>query len=127
MKIDWIAVARDAILVYLLRFLGGLVVSAVIGTGDEVAAARNWWDVGLMAVGFCIVACVTRTHRFRHLVPVALAVWLLAGIDLYRSGAGSIATWLVYLVWTPLAMLVGGGASFLIVRERSTEPPSATS
>ena len=124
MKIEWLTVARDAIIVQLVRFAGGLLVGVAAGGSGPSDLARNRWDLLLMIVGFCVVGCLRRTRRMAHLGVVAGGVWLITGANLLTADL-SVAAWIRYVLPIALASLLGGGASLLIVRSPRAEPPAS--
>ena len=124
MVLDWKGVARDVGIVFVLTFLGGLVVGFTTSlTGAEVnilAVALS--NIVFGTVGFTISGCIVKTSRFRHLFQVALGVWLLSLINV-ALGLVDIQQWLVSILSVLLMMGMGGGLSYLFVRAPHAEPP----
>ena len=117
MVLDWKALARDVGIVFVLTFLGGLVVGFTSSlTGVEVnILAIALSNIVFGTVGFTISGCIVKTNRFRHLYQVALGVWLLSFINV-AFGMVDIQRWLVSILSVLLMMGMGGGLSYLFVR-----------
>jgi hypothetical protein len=123
MKIEWRTVLRDALAVLLLGFLGALFGGALGGEANGGLQAPS--VIVLMAGGFCVSGCLAKRARFKHLVLVAVAVWLIGKIaSAISTGAFSLLP-LNDLVGIFVAMLLGGLISLAIVRSPpSAEPPA---
>ena len=125
MVLDWKGVARDVGIVFVLTFLGGLVVGFTTSlTGAEVnilAVALS--NIVFGTVGFTISGCIVKTNRFKHLYQVALGVWLLSLINV-AFGMVDIQQWLLSILSVLLMMGMGGGLSYLFVRAPHAEPPA---
>ena len=118
--IQWKALIRDAIIVLILTFLGGFVIgiaSAGRAMAMEVIGISN---MIFMIVGFTVSGCIAKVNRFRHLLHVAVAVWLLSVFNVlfYAIGLGQ---WLLSIVAIVIAMLIGGGVSYIFVRTPKEE------
>ena len=113
-SVVWRVVIRDVVLWSILIQVGRLILRAagISGTSDSA------WNSLFGCLGFVIVGCLTPSRRFRHLVFVALGVWLLNGLInvLVVRGSVSIRLWLLNLLLLLLIMTVGGALSFLFVR-----------
>ena len=72
MALNWKGVARDVGIVFVLTFLGGLVVGLTSGlTGAEVnVIAIALSNIVFGTVGFTISGCIVKINRFRHLYQV---------------------------------------------------------
>ena len=122
MVLDWKGVARDVGIVFVLTFLGGLVVGF---TTSLMGAEVNILAIALSniifgTVGFTISGCIVKTNRFKHLYQVALGVWLLSLINV-AFGMVDIQQWLVSILSVLLMMGMGGGLSYLFVRTPKAE------
>lgn len=121
MKLNWLIVLRDVLMVLVIGTFGTLLLKFLVHGLGELALA-----VVMLSVGFCISGCLVREGRFKHLLVVALGVWLL------RLGMGLISrpdyapSMLIGLVIVFVAMLVGGLLSFAFVRPGPgpSPPPS---
>ncbi len=125
MAIEWKGVARDVAIVFVLTFLGGLVVGFTSSlTGGEVnVLAIALSNIIFGTVGFTISGCIVKINRFRHLYQVALGVWLLSLVNV-ALGLVDIQQWLVSILSVLLMMGMGGGLSYLFVRTPPVEPPA---
>ena len=78
MKAYWQLVLRDSALLWVITFWGAFSTRAYIGYLQSFNREPNLSPldisaIGLFAtapVGFCIIGCLTKTHRFRHLLIV---------------------------------------------------------
>jgi hypothetical protein len=116
MKVDWRIVARDALIVLLILWVGNYALAAVMG--DTTGTAAGLAKVVVMAVGFCISGCLfkAREGRVKHIALVALVAWGISFINLFTSPGRNILEW-VFSAW-PIAVgaAVGGGLSMVLVK-----------
>jgi hypothetical protein len=123
MKIGWRTVLRDALAVLLLGFLGALVGGAL--GGEENAGFQAPSVIVLMAAGFCVSGCLVKGARFKHLVFVAIGVWLIGTITSAISAGGAFVLSLGSVAQIFAAMLLGWLISLAVVRPPpSAEPPA---
>ncbi len=124
MAIEWKGVARDVGIVFMLTFLGGLVVGFTASlTGAETnITAIALSNIVFGTVGFTISGCIVKLNRFKHLSQVALGVWLLSLINV-AFGLVDIQQWLASILSVLLMMGLGGGLSYLFVRTPPAEQP----
>jgi apolipoprotein N-acyltransferase len=138
MKIKWLHVVRDIVVVWGVTSIGGLLVwMAMANQGKEITLGAIWLTCLLAnTVAFCFVGCLTPKQRCKHLVCVAIGVWLTyITINVYQQGAVpwgnarmaavfvGMALGVVAMVFVP--MVIGGVLSYLFVRtpkESSAEP-----
>jgi hypothetical protein len=122
MKIEWRTVLRDALGVLLLGFLGALVGGALGGEANVSFQAPS--AIVLMAAGFCVSGCLVKRARFKHLVLVAIGVWLIGTISSAISAGEPPVLSLASVVQIFTAMLLGWLISLAVVRPPpSAEPP----
>jgi hypothetical protein len=117
MRFDWIVILRDSFIVLLLGTVGIYVAGLL--SGVSVGGVTIGVMAGLSS-GFCLVGCLTKLERLKHLGMVALVAWVVgSGINL-ATGRTSIA-WVFSwgLLVCALALLLGGGLSFAIARPRA--------
>jgi hypothetical protein len=118
MKVDWLTVTRDVLLILVVLFLivaglayavGGLDLNAAFGAGFLA-----------MTIGFLASGCLSPKARFSHLPFVAVGVWLLGTIlNTITRGFPIEAVWQMGLrsVLPVLgSMLLGGALSLAIVK-----------
>lgn len=119
MDIKWRAVIRDVLIIFALTFLGGFVAgfaTALAGSAIEfniMAIAVS--NVIFMVVGFTISGALAKENRFKHLLHVAIGVWLSSLINVAFFGT-TLANWVFSIAFVIIAMGIGGALSFLFVR-----------
>jgi hypothetical protein len=133
-KIEWKALGRDVLIVWLLTNLGGAVVgfagAALVGPGSlanprvQLTLAFSNFIFGI--VGFTIAGALKKNDRFRHLFLVAFANWIISAPSLLFTPF-TLKQWLMSPVFLCVVLGVGGGLSLLLVPEprASSEPGSA--
>lgn len=117
----WRLVGRDAVLLYLLTFWGGV----VLGLAGFPPTPTNVTlfilvSASLLVMGFTIAGFATRYERRRYLPMVAASLWLLCAVNV-PLGFDSLSGWLSSLVAYLLYSALGGGMASLLVR--CTRPP----
>ncbi len=121
MKIDWLVVLRDTLMVVVLASLGTLGISVFL-------LGSPMWTGYLAAMimligGFTISGSLKGAGRFTHLSIVAVGVWVVALLNGWLREPERIpATVVVGLPIIFLAMLAGGLISLVI---RKSTAPSA--
>src|SRR5436190_21099776 len=117
MKISWKLLARDTAIVWVSQNLGGRVVvfmGALLVGRNAIADPRV--QMALMfsnfifgVVGFTIVGALVKTTRFRHLLLVAVCVWLIGASALLFMPI-TLQQWLVGgALFQVVIVLIGGG------------------
>jgi len=120
-------ILRDALIVVVLRGLGGFLVAAATACSDDPKSIQVVAQVLLMAVGFCIAGVLVKESRFKHLALVAVAVWLVSALNILMADL-TVVLWIKGILPTGVAMLLGGGASMLLARRSpaaAPEPPAS--
>jgi hypothetical protein len=113
-KIDWLTVLRDILMVVVLGALGTLGISMfLIGSAQWTQYLTVFV---LLTIGFAISGALKGAGRFKHLPIVALGVWCVNMLDSAvrepeRLPATASAIAIVFV-----AMLTGGLVSFAIKR-----------
>lgn len=112
-------VIRDVIIIWILTFIGGFIVGIINGLFDgfsivsTIAAATN---VLLSIVGFAISGCLAPPRRWRHLIFVAVGVWVTSFINVVLGD--SLSHWFLGgLVMVVISMPVGGALSYVFKRD----------
>lgn len=120
---NWKSVLRDALLIFLLTAVGGFLVAFFEGaTGGKAPPALSFaLSVVLAIFGFAISGSLTRVRRWRHLLTVAAAVWLLGLVNL-ALGANAIQ-WLSTGLPILIACGIGGALAALLIDARNNPPP----
>jgi hypothetical protein len=117
----WGRVVRDAVGIALLVGVGGLLVSALVGHGQgalpmPMVAASN---VALTVVGFVVAGALTRELRGRHLLAVAVLVWLIGIVNVPLLGI-TLAQWAASALAVLVAYLLGGAIASALFRPHSS-------
>jgi hypothetical protein len=117
MPFNFIAIARDVTVLFVLVFASSFLAVQLIGamgaeaTLDMIGLSSLFWGV----VGFTISGCLARGNRWRHLAVVALVFWLVCLVNVVL-GLTPVTTWAVGSVLILTMMGLGGGLSYLFVR-----------
>ncbi|MGI9592617.1 MAG: hypothetical protein ACR2P8_14695 [Myxococcota bacterium] len=124
MKIDWLVLVRDMLIVLTLGSLGTVAVTFALG------GLTPYVQLGvaflMIAIGFAISGWLKGAGRFKHLSLVAVGVWLVALLDTWLRAPERYPPIGAGLVIIVLAMLVGGAASLAFRRSpAAATPPSA--
>jgi len=120
----WGRVVRDAIGIALLVGVGGLLVSSVFGHGRgalpmPMVAVSN---VLLTLLGFVVAGALTRELRGRHLLAVAVLVWLIGIVNVPLLGI-TIAQWVASALAIFVAYLLGGAIASALFRPHPARGP----
>ena len=118
MKIDWLVVLRDVLMVVVLGTLGTLAVSVfLIGSAQWTQYLAVF---ALLTAGFAISGSLKGDGRFKHLPLVALGVWCVNMLDSALRAPERLPATAYALVIVLAAMLVGGVLSLAIKRPGAT-------
>jgi hypothetical protein len=121
MSNSWISIARDVAIVLFLTFIGGVIIG-IAGGGNLSMAALAISNLLMGSIGFCIAGCLTRVDRWKHLLVVAVIVWIFGLVNVAFFHV-TLIQWVFSAIAVLLMMAVGGGLSFLFVKETPPEPP----
>ncbi len=117
MHIRWAALIRDVSIVFGLVVASSFAAAQIIqAMGAEVTAgviglSNFFWGT----VGFTISGCLARVQRFKHLLMVAVGLWLVSFVNV-AMGLTPLLTQVAGLLLILLMMGLGGGLSYLFVR-----------
>jgi small neutral amino acid transporter SnatA (MarC family) len=114
--VNWKRVIRDAVLISLLTFVGGFLMS-FIGKASMLAVGAS--NIGLSIIGFAISGSLTRTNRLDHLLRVSILVWVICLVNLFFGA--SLTQWLSSSIAILFSCAVGGGISALIFRTKKDQ------
>jgi hypothetical protein len=116
----WKAIIRDVVIIWLLTGIGSFIIGiATIGSKmPMVAIALS--NIILGVIGFCISGCIIKDNRWKHLIIVAVFVWLTSLFNIIFLQA-SFSNWLFSIIIIFIMMAVGGGLSFLFVKPNRNE------
>jgi hypothetical protein len=110
------AVVRDVTIIFVLTFLGGLCVGIFAArwtvTALQFALGIALANIVFSIVGFAISGCLAHEPRWRHLVHVAIGVWLASLINVMFFGA-TILNWVTSSLLIVILMGIGGGVSYV--------------
>jgi hypothetical protein len=126
MPINWIAVARDVSIVFGLVLVSSFAAAYLIqAQGEEVTAlviglSNIFWGT----VGFAISGCLARIQRFKHLLIVAIGLWLVSFVNV-AMGLTQVQVWVAGFLLILTMMGLGGGLSYLFVRTPQAEQPAS--
>ena len=125
MPINWIAVVRDVSIVVGLVLVSSFAAAQLIqATGEEVTAlviglSNFFWGT----VGFTISGCLAKIQRFKHLLIVAIGLWLVSFVNV-AMGLTPVQMWAAGFLLILVMMGMGGGLSYLFVRTPQAAPSS---
>ena len=130
MKINWLRVVRDVAILLVLIAIGGFV--GAFGILDlSPWASRVCAGTTFGTLGFCLSGCLTPKNRWKHLLVVALVLWLTnwVALSLFMAwfnpvrfsqfGRPDIMVGGIFAV--AVMMLAGAGLSELFVPAREQE------
>jgi hypothetical protein len=114
-------VVRDALIIFVLTFVGGF----GIGVARGLYAVPENAYVFLIAcsnllfctIGFTISAARSPTHRWKHVLLVALCVWPMGLLNVFFGI--TLVQWFFGIIFILLTMALGGALSYLF-NSRST-------
>ena len=127
MHIRWAALIRDVSIVFGLVLASSFAAAQIIqAMGAEVTAgviglSNFFWGT----VGFTISGCLARVQRFKHLLMVAVGLWLVSFVNV-AMGLTPLLTQVAGLLLILLMMGLGGGLSYLFVQAPSAESATPT-
>ncbi|HLY58550.1 MAG TPA: hypothetical protein VKS60_23510 [Stellaceae bacterium] len=113
-------ILRDVLIIFGLTFLSGFVVGFLFafrgasGT-PAYAVALGLSNLVFGTVGFVISGCLAPPGRWRHLLLVAVGVWLLSLANVAFMGVPFLQ-WAFLVIPIAIIMGVGGGLSYLFRR-----------
>lgn len=123
MKIEWIRVLRDVLMVVVLATLG------TVGFGYLMVGQPVWTQYAAMLVilsaGFAVSGSLAGEGRFRHLAIVALGVWLVNVVDSLQQPERLPANIIQGFIAVGFAMGVGWAISLAIKRPAPPPAPPA--
>ena len=119
----WKAVIRDIIMIWILKSIGEIIID-VASAGSEIPlfAPIGFSIIFLVIIGFCISGCLIADNRWKHLIIVAVFVWLTSIVNIFfRPITFTFKNWLLSILITFIMMAIGCGLSFLFVRPRQNK------
>ena len=119
MKIKWLRVVRDVVILTIMLFIGGFIAGAAAG-GMPNTISLFVATLLMGTLGFCLCGCLTTENRWKHLFIVALGFWLTNFLPVIPN-INSLSAWVfsVFEVFVP--MLIGGFLASILVRGRKLE------
>lgn len=111
---NWKAIIRDVAIICGLTGLAGFVIAFVPGE-EFPTLALSMANFLFGTVGFIISGCLTKINRFRHMVKVAIGVWLISLVNIPLAGT-TLGRWFLSIIFILVMMVIGGRISFLFVK-----------
>jgi len=127
MPIRWIAVARDVSIVVGLVMVSSFAAAQIIqAMGEEVTAlpiglSNFFWGT----VGFAISGSLARVQRFKHLLIVAVGLWLVSFVNV-AMGLTPLPIWAAGFLLVLAMMGLGGALSYLFVGTPQLVQPASS-
>jgi len=116
MEIRWLRVARDVIIVSVIPAIGGFL--SLLAYQWKEIPYRMLWSVGtaLNVFAFCFVGCLTPDHRWKHLLCVAIGVWLTSCIIVvFLPSTSFYESYSVAVMWVWfVGMVLGCGSNVFV-------------
>ncbi len=116
----WKAVIRDIIMILLFTGIGGFVIGVATAGSKLQLGAIGLSNILLGIIGFCISGCLIADNRWKHLIIVAVFVWLTTIVNIF-IGPITFSNWLLSILPTFILMAIGCGLSFLFVRPQQNK------
>jgi len=113
MKIKWLRVVRDAVIVTVFLVIGGFIVGS---TGIVTIQSLTVSSLFLGTLGFCLCGCLTIENRWKHLFILALGVWLINCLPQLPSLPFSVLAWVLNVGIVFVPMIIGGALSSGLAR-----------
>ena len=114
MKIKWLRVVRDVVIVTIFLAIGGFIVGSTAGIVTKQVMVVPSLLLGTL--GFCLCGCLTIENRWKHLFIVALGVWLLNCLSQVSSLPFSVLAWVFNVAIIFVPMLIGSTLSLALAR-----------
>jgi hypothetical protein len=111
-KIRWGAVLRDVVIIWILTALAGFVVGFT--SPPEANRMMGYALANLIfgSVGFTISGCMAKIGRWKHLLVVAIGVWIVGLINIFIVPI-NLTQWFFGFIFIVFIMAIGGGLSYL--------------
>jgi len=111
----WGAAVRDILVLVALNALAGLLIGHFhVGIPTE-QRALGLANVLIFITGFAISGALAREGRWRHVLVVALGLWLTGVVNAVRLPSAFVP-WLLSWIPMTICMGLGVGLSYLFVR-----------
>lgn len=114
MKIKWLRVVRDVVIVTIILFIGGIVAAS---GGIPTSKVEMLLPSILMSIiGFCLCGCLTIENRWKHLFIVAVGVWLINCLPSLPNLPVSLLAYVLNVSIIFIPMIIGGAISVVLVK-----------
>ena len=113
MKIKWLRVVRDVVIVTVFLVIGGFIVGSTGIVTKQLMAVSS---LLLGTLGFCLCGCLTIENRWKHLFIVGLGVWLTNCLPLLPSLLSNELTWILSVAIIFVPVVIGGAFSLGLAR-----------
>ena len=120
MKIRWLRVVRDVIIVTVYYFVGGIIVGfSTQGNFTKEMVLLACFLLGIL--GFCFCGCLTAESRWKHLFIVAPGVWLVNMLTTSLNWGllfdqFNVLVWVTSISTVLIPMVIGGTLSSILVK-----------
>ena len=110
-------VIRDIGIIWILTGLAGFVIGMAAGNVDSTQSvtALGLANIIFGSIGFAISGSLARSNRWKHLIAVAIGVWLTSFINVFLVGV-SVGQWIISIFLVLVMMGIGGLISYIFNR-----------
>lgn len=115
---DWKMVIRDTVIILCLIFIGTFILVSIAraaGAQKLPVNAIAALNILLGAIGFTISGVAVKVNRFKHILKVALGVWLVGSVNVIFLQT-TIVQWLSSIFFILIMMVIGGSTSYLLAK-----------
>ncbi len=115
MKIKWLRVVRDVVILTIMFAIGGFI--AGLARGAMPTKGAMFVSSLLMGtIGFCLCGCLTIENRWKHLFIVAVGVWLINCLPYLPNLPVSLLAYVLNVSIIFIPMIIGGAISVVLVK-----------
>ena len=125
-KIDWLAVIRDLIIIWVVMFPGLFLIALYEAQLSQAWFAKPILYILVGSVGFAISGCIARIDRFEHLFIVAIIFWLTTFFAVLLDYT-MFPFWFFGIIHILIMMGIGGGLSLIFVPNPRQQRGTVTS
>lgn len=114
------AVLRDVGILVTVNALVGFLVGLISSDGDSALSILGVVNIIMFPIAFTVMGVKAGNVRWKHLLAVAIGVWLTSIVNFVFLPGYSVSLWLFGLVLMLVFVGIGGALSYLFSRERKT-------
>ncbi len=115
MKLKWLHVVRDVLIITGIFFVSGFLEGLSGVVTKQETPLSSLLDLN-GTLGFCLCGCLTIENRWKHLLVVALGVWLINCSYQLFFLPFTVLAWVLNVAIIFVPMLIGGALSSLLAR-----------